>query len=69
MQALDHLVADVRTAREALGEVRMGYAIGRRTYDDMAAAAKALSAAMYTYSAAKFPGIKPRRIPYQNLLR
>lgn len=69
MKTINQLVTEVRSAREALGEARMGYAIGRRTYDDMAAAAKALSAAMFTYSAAKFPGIKPRRIPYQNLLR
>jgi hypothetical protein len=66
---LEALAAQVREARRDVDRAKMLYAAHEGTYDDMAAAAKRLSSLMAQYAAARFPLMRPRRVPYQAILR
>jgi|GEM_PF-6470714 len=63
------LAEQVRVAKRDVDRAKILYANHMATYDDMAAAAKTLSNLMYAYQKEKFPALKPRRVPYQAILR
>jgi hypothetical protein len=65
----EDLAQQVRDARRDVERAKILYANHAATYDDMAAAAKRLAALMYRYQQERFPAIRPRRIPYQAILR
>jgi hypothetical protein len=66
---IEVLAARVRLCKKTVADYKRGHALGHVSYDDLAAAGKELSAAMFEYSQAKFPNVKPRRIPYQAIIR
>lgn len=69
MNDIDLLAERVRLAKRKVQDYRRGHQLGHLTYDDLAGAGRELSEAMFHYSRAKFPDIKPRRLPYQALIR
>ncbi len=66
---LETLAADVQRAKAKVADYKRGYLLGKLDYDDLAQAGKELSNAMFHYAKAKFPGVKPKRIPYQGIIR
>lgn len=59
----------IRSTSREVADLRAMYYAHLASYDQMADAAKRLSNLMYDYARAKYPDIKPRRIPYQAILR
>lgn len=66
---IDALAAEVQSCKAQVASYKRGYMQGHLTYDDLAEAGKALSNAMYEFAKAKFPDVKPKRIPYQAIIR
>jgi hypothetical protein len=66
---LESLAARVRLCKKTVADYKRGHALGLLSYDDLAAAGKELSDALFEYSRAKFPNVKPRRLPYQAIIR
>ena len=68
-KTVDELAAEVLIAKRDVERAKCLYYNHEATYDDMAAAAKHLSAIMFSYGSTKFPGKRIPRIPYQAILR
>lgn len=66
---LETLAARVQACKEAVRSHKHGYVNGLCTYDELAQSGKDLSNAMFDYARAKFPNVKPKRIPYQAIIR
>lgn len=66
---VEALAEAVRIAKRDVTRAKILYANREADYDDMANAAKILSNAMYDFQKAKYPAMRPRRAPYQALLR
>ena len=69
VKSVDELTEIVRIAKRDVERAKCLYYNHEATYDDMAEAARRLSAATYDYGRAKFPGRRIPRIPYQAILR
>lgn len=69
MTSLEALAAEVREAHMNVEKAKILYYNNVGTYDNMAAAAKTLCNLTYEYQKAKYPRMKPKRIPYQAILR
>lgn len=61
--------AEVEAARIALHKAKVLYGNKMGSYDAMVEAAKWLAELMFEYQKVRFPNIKPKRIPYQAILR
>ncbi len=66
---LDTLAETVRIKKRSVAECKYLYMTGEKTYDDLKACGESLCAAMFAYSRAKFPSVKPRRISYMSVIR
>lgn len=66
---IETLAANVQSARRKVQDYKRGFMLGKLTYDDLTEAGRELSNAMFLYAKAKFPDVKPKRIPYQAIIR
>ena len=66
---IESLAADVKLKKSKVADYKRGQLLGKVSYDDLAAAGKELSAALFAYMSAKFPSVKTKRVPYQSLIR
>ena len=67
--SIETLAAQVKACKGQVENYKRGFLLGKLTYDDLAQSGKELSAALFAYSAAKFPDVKARKIAYQSLIR
>lgn len=66
---METLTIEIRDARRDVERAKLLYGNGQASYDDMAAAARRLSALFYEYQRVRFPHMRAKRIPYQSILR
>ena len=66
---LETLSQSVQTTKRDVERSKILFANKLATYDDMAAAAKLFSNALYNYQRAKYPAMKVKRMAYQIILR
>ena len=67
--SLEQLAATVRLKKRKVAEYKNAYLRGAVSYEELAQAGKELCDALFEYSKAKFPHIKPKRLPYQAVIR
>ena len=63
------LQSEIEAARIALHKSKVLYANKLGSYEAMAEAAKWVAELMYNYQKVRYPALKPKRIPYQAILR
>lgn len=68
-ETLEELIAQVQLDKARVKDYRRGFQIGALSYDDLAQAGKDLSKSLHKYMSAKFPKVKSKQTPYQNLIR